>query len=45
MLTTFAIIWGKKSTVIHCLTDCDTIDVLVPRKGYSHQPDREPLRH
>ena len=47
MSTALARLWGKRSTVIHCLTDCDTtnwcVDVLVPRKGYSYQTDREPL--
>ena len=27
MSTTLARIWGKRSTVIHCLTDCDTTNV------------------
>ena len=36
---------GVRSTVIHCSTDCDTVDVLVPRQGYSYQTDREPLPH
>ena len=45
MLTALARILGKRSTLIHCLTDCDTADVLVPWKGYSYQTDREPLPH
>ena len=45
MSTALARIWGKRSTVIQCLTDCDTANVLVLRKGYSYQTDREPLPH
>ena len=27
LCTALARIWGKRSTVIHCLTDCDTTNV------------------
>ena len=37
--------YGGRDLQSYSFTDSDTTNVLVPRKGYSYQTDREPLPH